>query len=119
MNIYTVVASFLSGLLCSMGFGAGSVLIIYLTSFLSMEQRQAQGINLFFFLPVALYCTIRYRKKGLIKKDIILPYIIWGIIGIYAGYCLMNYIPTEFLSKAFGGLLVFMGVRDLFVGKKK
>lgn len=117
MSIYTVIASFVSGVLCSMGFGAGSVLIIYLTSFLSLGQREAQGINLFFFLPISLYSVMRYSKKGLVEKDIIRPYIIWGIAGICAGYSLLSLIPTEFLTKAFGGFLIVLGIKDLFIKK--
>lgn len=42
-----IVLGFLSGL----GVGGGSLLILWLTAVLSMEQRTAQGVNLLFFLP--------------------------------------------------------------------
>ena len=45
------LAGIASGILGSLGLGVGSVLILYLTIFLHMEQAQAQGINLVFFVP--------------------------------------------------------------------
>lgn len=119
MDIVTVIASFVSGLLCSMGFGGGSVLIIYLTSYLNTPQKEAQGINLLFFIPCAVYSVIRYNKDRLIVKDMAKPFILWGIIGVAIGYGIMNLIPTDFLGKIFGGLLILMGIRDLLPTKKQ
>ena len=50
MTVSVIIASFVSGLLGAMGIGGGSVLIIYLTTVLSLEQKAAQGINLVFFI---------------------------------------------------------------------
>ncbi len=117
MNIFTVAASFVSGLLCSMGFGGGSVLIIFLTAFLNVEQKEAQGINLFFFIPCALYSVFRYKKNNLIDKALLKPFILSGLIGVVIGYCIINYISADYLRKAFGVFLLIMGIRDLFSKK--
>lgn len=119
MDFITIIASFISGLLCSMGFGGGSVLIIYLTSYLNTPQKEAQGINLLFFIPCAIYSVIRYNKDMLIERNIAKSFILWGIIGVAIGYGIMNLIPTEFLGKIFGGLLILMGIRDLLPTKKQ
>ncbi len=118
MNILTVVASFISGLLCSMGFGGGSVLIIFLTSFLNIGQKQAQGINLFFFIPCAIYSVYKYNKENLIKKEILTPFILCGLVGVVTGYAFINFISTDLLKKFFGVFLVFIGIRDLFSKEK-
>ena len=47
--IVPIIAGFLSGLIGSMGFGGGGVLIIYLVIFTNTPQIVAQGINLIFF----------------------------------------------------------------------
>lgn len=119
MDFITAIASFISGLFCSMGFGGGSVLIIYLTSYLNIPQKEAQGINLLFFIPCALYSVIRYKKDKLIVKDIAVPFILWGIVGVAIGYGIINLIPADFLGKIFGGLLILMGLRDLFTKEKQ
>ncbi|MBQ9913378.1 MAG: sulfite exporter TauE/SafE family protein [Clostridia bacterium] len=117
MNLFTVLASFISGLLCSMGFGGGSVLIIFLTSFMNISQKEAQGINLFFFIPCALYSVLRYRKEKLIDKKLATTFVICGLIGVVAGYIIINFIPGKLLRKTFGGFLILMGVRDLLSKK--
>ncbi len=100
-----------------MGFGGGSVLIIFLTSFMNVDQKQAQGINLFFFIPCAIYSVFRYKKKKLINTDLLKPFIICGIIGVLIGYGIINFIPADFLVKIFGAFLVGMGIKDLFLKK--
>lgn len=118
MNLITVISSFISGLLCSMGLGGGSVLIIYLTSYLDMPQKEAQGINLVFFIPIAIYSVIRYNKDKLVDFDTAKSFIIWGVIGVGIGYFIFNLIPTEYCGKIFGVLLIVMGLKDLFTRKK-
>ncbi len=111
--IYTVIFSFISGILSSMGFGGGTVLIVFLTSFLSFPQTKAQGINLLFFIPCAFYSLIAYSKEKLIVKEKIVPLVIGGIIGISAGYFFLQNIPSEYLSKLFGAFLVVLALKQL------
>ncbi len=113
MDFAVIISSFLSGLLGSMGFGGGSVLIIYLTSFLAMPQRQAQGINLIFFIPVAILSVLIYRKEKLISLRQIFPVILPALLGAGIGFSLLGVIPAEAAAKLFGGLLIIMGARQL------
>lgn len=119
MNISIILASFLSGALGSMGFGGGTVLIMYLTLLAGMEQKQAQGINLIFFLPCAFLSVLFYSKKGIINIKNIFPYILWGAVGTFIGYLLLDKIPSHLLSKLFGALLILMGIKDLLIAFKK
>ncbi len=110
----TYISSFLSGLLCSMGFGAGAVLIIFLTSYSGMEQTQAQGINLFFYLPIALFSIIKYKREGLIDFKAALSFIPSGLIGVLIGYALAGFLPTNYLKTVFGLFLLAVGIKELF-----
>ena len=110
--IYLIIAGFLSGVLSSLGFGAGSILIIYLTGFESISQKNAQGINLLFFIPCALCSVIYYKKKKLIEKEGTLLLIVFGIIGALSGYLVLNSIPSHLLSKFFGAFLIILSFRD-------
>ena len=47
-----ILAGFGSAVLASMGMGGGSILILYLTLIAGVPQREAQGVNLLFFLPI-------------------------------------------------------------------
>ena len=47
--VIAVVASVIAGFVSALGLGGGGILILYLTLFLDMGQKQAGGINLIFF----------------------------------------------------------------------
>lgn len=109
------VLGFLSGL----GTGGGSLLILWLTLILGMEQAQARAINLLFFIPSALIaCLFRLRQGRLdIKK--VLPAIAAGS----ASAAIFSYFSanwdTEILQKLFGFLLLFTGLRELLYQSKE
>lgn len=115
MWFIVAIGSFLSGIIGSMGFGSGTVLIILLSVFLSFEQTKAQGINLLFFIPCAIYSIYYYSKKKLIKKEYILPLVIPGLIGAGLGYRLLTLFSPNLLAKLFGGLLIVIAIRQ-FIG---
>lgn len=113
MQLLTALGAFLSGVIGSMGFGSGTVLIILLTVFLSFEQRTAQGINLAFFIPCAIYSIFYYQRKNLIKKEFILPLIVPGLFGAGAGYFILSFLSTVILKKMFGALLIAIAAKQL------
>lgn len=109
-----VIIGLLSGIAASMGFGGGFVLIIYLTVFADTNQITAQGVNLLFFLPVALVSLIIHQKNRLISWKTLLRLLPGGILGILLGAFIAAHIDVGFLQKLFGGLLIFVGCRELF-----
>lgn len=108
------IAALLSGILGSMGFGGGSVLIIYLTLFLSVEQKAAQGINLLFFIPCAVISVLCNLKNNLVKLRVALFVALGGVCGIVIGSLIFSYLQSELLGKIFGGFIVLMGIVTLF-----
>lgn len=116
-NIF--IASFISGLTGAMGFGSGTVLIIWLTSFMGYGQLQAQGVNLLFFIPCAALALILLYKKGLVNKTDSLPITVGGTVGITVGQLLLSGIPTVYLSKLFGIFIIVISLRQLFSSVKK
>ena len=113
MDLYMIISSFVAGLLSSMGFGGGSVLIIYLVSFLNLPQKQAQGINLIFFIPCAIISVISYKNQGLLDFRKTLPVTAFSVIGIIIGFIALEFIPTNLLSRFFGGGLLIFGLSEL------
>ena len=99
-----IIIGLLSGIAASMGFGGGFVLIIYLTVFLNADQIAAQGVNLLFFLPIALVSLIIHQKNRLIKWKVLLKLIPGGILGILLGAFISSNIDVGFLQKLFAGL---------------
>lgn len=113
MRWLVIFGSFLSGVIGSMGFGSGTVLIILMTVFLSMEQKTAQGVNLLFFIPCAVYSIVFYAKKKLVKKAAVLPLVLPGLFGAAAGYLALNFLSPNLLRKMFGAMLIFIALKQL------
>ncbi|MBR5827357.1 MAG: sulfite exporter TauE/SafE family protein [Clostridia bacterium] len=112
------LASFVSGLLSAMGFGSGTVLIVWLTTFMNYGQLQAQGVNLLFFIPCAALALFLLYRKGLVSKTETLPLTVGGTVGIIAGQLLLSSIPTEYLSKLFGVFIIVLSLKQLFSIRK-
>lgn len=118
MTASVIIASFVSGLLGAMGIGGGSVLIIYLTTVLSLEQKAAQGINLVFFISTGIFALISNVKKGLVDKAHFKKLIIPALSGMIAGFLVLPLIPTSLLKKLFGLVLLLLGIKTLFEKKQ-
>lgn len=114
----SIIAGFLSGLIGSMGFGGGGVLIIFLVVFSNVPQIKAQGINLIFFIPCAILSVIIYAIKKQIDFKEIVPVILGGVLGAIPASFLLNLIDTRYLSKIFAIFLISMGIISLIKLKK-
>ena len=113
MNLFLiVVAGLLSGVAASMGIGGGGVLIIFLTVVLQMDQLKAQGINLLFFIPIAIFSIIIYHKRKLINLKLVLTIAILGFIGVVVGVALAGYLGNAILKKIFGGIIILISIRE-------
>ena len=118
MNIIiSCIAAFLTGIAASMGLGGGMILIVFLTVFAGVEQITAQGINLIFFIPIAVLSLIFHSRNKLIDWKKIIPTIIIGIFGAVIGTYLAEFIGSPLLSKIFAVFLVIVGVKELFAKK--
>lgn len=114
-----IIAGFLSGAIGAMGLGGGAVLLIYLALFKDTNQLEAQGINLIFFIPVAVLSVIIYAFKKQIKWKMVLLLSALGIVGAAAGVWISGVIGTKILAKIFGGLLALLGVWQIISALKK
>ncbi len=114
MNIAALLAGLFSGIIGAMGLGGGAVLIIYLTLFTKTEQFASQGINLLFFIPIALLAVIVYAKGKKIKWKIALSLSVFGLIGAVIGMLLGNFLGGEWTAKIFGGFLIVLGILEIF-----
>ena len=114
----SILAGFLAGIIGSMGFGGGGILIIFLVVFANVPQVTAQGINLIFFIPCAILSVIIYAIKKQINFKEIIPVILGGILGAIPASFLLNLIDTRYLSKIFAVFLIFMGIISIIKIKK-
>lgn len=101
------------GILTGLGIGGGSLLILWLTMALNLEQGIARGINLLFFLPSAVIACLFHWKRGTLPLRRILPAILSGSIAAAVFSWIGMNVDVEILKKLFGFLLIATGLREL------
>lgn len=119
MKWAALIAGLFAGTAGAMGLGGGAVLIIHLALFTDTPQLKSQGINLLFFIPIALAAVTVYALKKNIKWRLVLKTAVWGLVGSAAGLMLTDSIGGEITGKIFGGLLIIMGGLEIFGKKEK
>ena len=109
-----VIVGSLLGFLAGMGVGGGSLLILWLTIVLGMEQSTARLINLLFFVPSAVIACLFRLKQGKLKIGSVIPAILAGCIaaGFFSWFSYR--LDVELLKKLFGVILLAAGARELF-----
>lgn len=120
MNFFIIsIVSFLTGIFASLGLGGGMVLIIYLTMFANVPQLQAQGINLIFFVPIAILSLYYHNKHNLIEWKKIVPVLISGTIFVVIFSLIANNTDNHILQKTFGIFVIVAGIKEVFAKRKK
>lgn len=114
-----VPVSIVLGFLTGLGTGGGSLLILWLTMALHMEQNMARTINLMFFLPAAVIACLFRGKQGSFHFRKVLPAIIAGCVAAFLFSRLGAFLDLDMLKKLFGVLLLFVGVRELRYKQKE
>lgn len=116
---WAVAAAFLAGCAACMGLGGGMILMLWLTIFAGVPQLEAQGINLLFFLPVAVLSLVFHTKNQLVDWKRIPAAVLLGAAGAFGGVWLANYLGSEVLRKWFAAFLLLVGLKELLGGWKK
>ena len=115
----SVLVGTILGVLSGLGTGGGSLLILWLTLMLGMDQETARSINLMFFIPSALVACLFRWKQGRLDIKKVLPAVIAGSIASGLFTFLSRDMDTTMLRKLFGGLLIVTGLRELLYRPKK
>ena len=111
-----ILAGLVCGVLSGFGIGGGSLLMVWMTAVLSMEQKAAQGVNLLYFLPCAA-CALIFHIKN---RQIVWPAAAAGAACAVGGALLAQQADAETLRKLFGGFLILVGLSEVFLkGLKK
>ncbi len=115
----SAAAGLVCGVLSGMGIGGGTILMLWLTAVLSLEQRAAQGINLLYFLPTALCALFFHVKNRQIVWRAALPAALAGCATAIAGALLAGQVEAALLRRLFGGFLVLVGLSEILLKGKK
>ena len=116
-----ILAGLVCGVLSGFGIGGGSLLMVWMTAVLSMDQKAAQGVNLLYFLPTAAMGVVSHARNGLLEKDALRSAIPWGAAAAIAGALVAAAVDTDLLRRPFGiYLLLAAGItlRQLWRDRK-
>ena len=103
-----------TGVLSGFGVGGGTLLLVYLTTLGGMELRQAQGVNLLYFLITAPPALWGHFKNGLVDKGLALRAGAAGLAAAALSAWLAGGLDGTLLRKAFGVFTMVVGLRELF-----
>ena len=116
--LLAILAGLVCGVLSGFGIGGGSLLMVWMTAVLLMEQKAAQGNNLLYFLPTAACALIFHAKNRQLCWRAILPAAIAGCAAAIPGALLAAQIEMALLRKLFGGFLLAVGAVEIWKGIK-
>jgi hypothetical protein len=99
------------------GIGGGLVIVPFLVLLMGMTIRQAAGTSLAaLLLPVGIFGALEYFRAGQVDVRVAIVLALGLVVGVYFGARLALMLPPELVQRAFGVLLIVVGVRlALFV----
>lgn len=106
------------GILAGLGVGSGGLYLVYLELFTDTPQREAQGLNLVFFVFALLISVAVNLAKANYRNEKLLLSILFVIPGALTGSYLAGIFSSASLKKGLGVLFVFSGIYTLFTLKK-
>ena len=113
-----MAAALICGFFSGLGIGGGSLLMVWMTAVLAIEQRTAQGINLLFYLPTAAIALAFHAKNGLVDWRSALPALVCGCALAAVSALVCVHLELSILRKLFGAFLLVLGLRELFYRRR-
>ena len=101
------------GFLSGLGVGGGSLLLLWLTLVIGVDQPTARVMNLLFFLPCALVATAFRWKQSKPNWQLTLPAVGAALLGALLGNRLGPSLDMDILKKFLGVLFLITGIREL------
>ena len=112
-DITKYIAGFLAGIIGSMGMGGGGILLLYISAFTKTPQLKAQGINLLFFIPIAIVSVFIHIKNRLLDKKIAIYTALSAIPSAVLGAFLATKISPDLLRKGLAVFLFILGICEV------
>ncbi len=106
-----------SGVLASMGLGGGFILVVYLALCTDIAQKEAQGINLLFFIPIIILAVILHIRNKMIDVKTALLCAAIGAGAAVGGFYVSQAMDSDALRTAFAVFIILAGAKDLFAKK--
>lgn len=117
MNLLGVLVGAATGVLSGCGVGGGTLLVLYLTAVAGLEQYQAGGVNLMYFLACAAPALVSHARRGRVEWQGVVWCLVLGIPAAIAAGAVAGQLDVGLLRRLFGVLLLYVGVQEL--GKRQ
>ncbi len=104
--------------LCGMGLGGGTFLVLYLTLISGIDQKLAQGLGLLFILPAGIASTIVSLENRLLDTRLAAILLVGGVIGIIIGSGMVTQLDTNIIRKIFSIFIIVVGAYQLIFAIK-
>lgn len=114
----SVLIGALTGVLSGFGVGGGTLLLLWMTAVEGMQQAQAGGVNLLYFITCALPAVFGHIKNGLIEKKAVFWCAVAGVPACIAASFIAAGMDTGLLKRCFGAFILVIGVKELFYKQK-
>lgn len=112
-NFFKIIFGFLIGLINGfLGAGGGMIAVPALKKS-GLSQKEAHENAVAVILPLTLLSAALYLYRGSVTFSDALPFIPSGLIGAVIGTFIMKKISNVWLSRIFGGFMIFSGIRML------
>lgn len=94
------------------GIGGGLVIVPSLVLLMGMTIRQAAGTSLAaLLLPVGILGVAEYFRAGQVDVRVAVVLALGLLVGVYFGARLALVLPPELVQRAFGVLMIVVGIR--------
>lgn len=113
MVAVTIIIGFIIALISGMGIGGGGLFAVYLSVFTDIPQLAVQGYNLLFFLFSAGASVVIQLFRRRIPFVAVGIMIVSGIVGALLGTWVAGHLPSVWLRRIFGIMLVSGGIVSL------
>ena len=113
MNL--ILIGIISGIVTGMGMGGGSILILFLTLFMGVNQHTAQAANLIFFIPTSISAIYVYFKNKNVDTRVGVKLLYSVILGAIFGAYLTKFLESQSLKKYFGMFILLVGIIDIII----
>lgn len=107
-----------TGVLSAWGVGGGTLLLLCMTLFLGVDQAEAQGINLLYFLPTAAVSLLYHRKNGYLDAAVLKAAAPPGALCALAAALVSTSVDITVFRKPFGLFLLYAGASMLLQRRK-
>ena len=108
-----------TGVLSAWGVGGGTLLLLCMTLLLGVDQTEAQGINLLYFLPTAAASLWYHRKNGYLDARVLKNAAPFGVVCALLAAFASTAMDVALLRKPFGLFLLYAGGSMLLQKEKK